>query len=62
MTIGFLMPNPLLQNGTAGPAVETAPDGPDTTAEDRPGTDAAPLLMNLGSDDAAVCTDGVCVL
>ncbi|WP_381172361.1 hypothetical protein [Streptomyces mangrovi] len=56
------MPNPLLQNGTAGPAVETAPDGPDTTAEDRPGTDAAPLLMNLGSDDAAVCTDGVCVL
>lgn len=56
------MPNPLLQNGTAGLPVEAAPDGPDTMAEDRPGTDAAPLLKTLGSDDAAVCADGVCVL
>ncbi|WP_328687825.1 hypothetical protein OHA74_54490 [Streptomyces phaeochromogenes] len=62
MTIGLLMPNPLLRNGTAGLPVETVPDEPDMMTEDRSGTDTAPLLMNLGSDDAAVCTDGVCVL
>ncbi|MFF3371925.1 hypothetical protein ACFYXF_03070 [Streptomyces sp. NPDC002680] len=62
MTIGLLMPNPLLHNGTAGPAVETASDEPDATNEDRPGTDAAPLLTTLGSDSAGVCVDGVCVL
>lgn len=56
------MPNPLLRNGTAGLPVETVPDEPDMMTEDRSGTDTAPLLMNLGSDDAAVCTDGVCVL
>jgi len=53
------MPDPLLQNGTAGQPVETLPDA----ADDRPGTEeVTPPLMNLGSADAAVCTDGVCVL
>ncbi|MER6960303.1 hypothetical protein [Streptomyces sp. NPDC000618] len=65
------MLDPLLQplrNGTAGQPVETLPvetlsDGPADAAEgrrDTKGTDSP--LMNLGSDDAAVCTDGVCVL
>ncbi|MER5432428.1 hypothetical protein [Streptomyces sp. NPDC002588] len=69
MTIGPLMPDSdsLLRNGTAGAPAETAPDGPDTANEDRPDTEAAavPLpspLKRLGSDDAAVCADGVCVL
>lgn len=44
-----------LQNGTAVPSVETAPDGPVPEA-------TVPSLTNLGSDDAAVCTDGVCAL
>jgi hypothetical protein len=66
------MPDPLLRlprNGTAGQPVEPLPDGPadaaDVTdaADDRPGTEeTTPPLMNLGSADAAVCTDGVCVL
>ncbi|WP_328846881.1 hypothetical protein [Streptomyces sp. NBC_00258] len=50
-----------LHAGTA-PTVEPAPTGPDMMVEDRPGADAAPLLADLGSDSAPVCTDGVCVL
>lgn len=67
MTIGLLMPDSLLHDSMAGPPVETAPDGPDTANEDRTDTEATavPLpnpLKRLGSDDAAVCSDGVCAL
>jgi hypothetical protein len=56
------MPDPFVQNGTAAPPVEPAPDRADTVAEDRPGEEAAASpLVNLGSDAAAVCADGVCV-
>ncbi|MEU3612241.1 hypothetical protein ABZ725_07950 [Streptomyces sp. NPDC006872] len=65
------MLDPLLQplrNGTAGQPVETVPDetlsdGPADAAEGHPDTKEVNFpLMNLGSDDAALCTDGVCVL
>ncbi|WP_369029630.1 MULTISPECIES: hypothetical protein [Streptomyces] len=60
------MPDSLLQplrNGTAGQPVEALSDGPVGAAEARPDTEQADSpLKNLGSDDAAVCTDGVCVL
>ncbi|MEW2402464.1 hypothetical protein [Streptomyces sp. NPDC046862] len=71
--IGLLMPDHPLPDGTAGKPAETIPGSPataadasarDTSAADTSaGTDEpAPLLTVLGSDDAAVCTDGVCAL
>ncbi|MFI0732454.1 hypothetical protein ACH4S9_26155 [Streptomyces sp. NPDC021225] len=63
MTKGLLMLDFSLRNGTAGEPAETASDGAATTADDAPGAEeAAPALTLLGSDDAAVCADGVCAL
>ncbi|MGW2047750.1 hypothetical protein ACWCPF_21600 [Streptomyces sp. NPDC001858] len=60
------MPDPLLQplrDGTANRPVETLPGGPADAAEGRPAAEAVDSpLVNLGSADAAVCTDGVCAL
>lgn len=43
------MPYPPLQNGTAGPPVETAPDGPDTAVEgDRDGQAGTLAVKGVG--------------
>ena len=62
---------PLLQNGVAAQSpAETVPEGPDTeatgmetTGTETTGTEVTVSPLRIpGSDDAAVCTDGVCVL